>query len=300
MKGMDRNWGLLLISLLAGGVAAWAIGYYLEEKELALQEKYRNNNVVYVDVVVANQQLGKGETINPKDFTVRKIPAEYVSADALLPSEFKRADGQMLLEPIEAGKPLLSSYLPGRGAQQFSDILAVGQRAVTIEIDDANSSAGMMVAGDKIDLYLMHKPGDVENDHEQLRLIIEDITVLATGKITVEHHPELVGRMFGDPSMYNTITVGVDLFDAGRLNLAKKRGSFVALLRNRTDKRAVNSKFIAATDVFLEQQLTTSVEFIIGGGGGGVLTSTKQQQIKKVQQTIGPKLANVVQRNAHN
>ena len=46
MKGipfLDKNWAVLLISILLGGAAAWLFSIYLEKKEAEVVAKYSNH-----------------------------------------------------------------------------------------------------------------------------------------------------------------------------------------------------------------------------------------------------------------
>ena len=262
---LDKNWVLLLISILLGGIAAWSVGQYIQSKEQELKIQYSKSDVVEVPVIVVTRPLTKGTVIDKSSVAVRKIPTDYLPAGTFHPSEFAEADGQMLLEDISTGQPLLRAYLPGKGLQQFSDILTDGHRAVTIKIDVTNSSAGLLVAGDKIDLYLL---SEEKEDEPQLDLLIERVNVLATGQITADKNRELVDEVYNDPTNYSTVTLDVSVLNAARVSLAKEQGDFVALLRNRTDELVVKDRFVDSSSLFKSSTSEDEVEMIFGGSGG--------------------------------
>jgi len=261
---LDKNWMLLLVSIILGVFAAWSIGKYMESKEQEMKVLYSRDDVVKVPVVVVTKPLLKGAVIDKTMVAVRKIPTDYLPAGYLSPQDFADAEGQMLLENLTTGQPLLKSYLPGKGFEQFSDMLQDGRRAVTIQIDENNSNSGMLVAGDKVDLYLL---SEKTKDKPQLDLLIEKVSVLATGKITIAENKDLVNEIYRDPSNYSTVTLDVSLLDAGRVSLAKEHGKFVALLRNRKDEQQVLTKNIDSSLVFSESKKQREVEIIIGGFG---------------------------------
>lgn len=277
IKFLDRNWVLLVISLVLGGLAAWAIGMYLEVKETEIKEIYNTDNVQYSKVVVATRRLNKGELIEGSQVAVRDIPTEYLPVDAVHPKDFSQVANKLLLTNLEPGKPLLYSYIPENDGDQFSDILRPGHRSVTINITDNNSSANMLVAGDHIDLYLKRKSGD-----EGLYLLLKKVTVLATGRRSISTRDQLKQSIYNDEAeAYATITLDLSLRDAGRISLAQDYGEFITLLRNRKDDLAVNEVHITESDVFLHQKKQHQVEYIIGGSGDkGVATGT----IKKTTQ----------------
>ncbi|WP_105189646.1 Flp pilus assembly protein CpaB [Pseudoalteromonas sp. T1lg48] len=276
LKFLDKNWVILLISILLGGVAAWSVGNYMKAKETEMQERYSRNNIVKVPVIVATRELNKGDIIDQSAVAVREVPQDYLAPGAMHPSAFAEADGQMLLDHVAKGQPILRSFLPGKGVEQFSDIIADGRRAVTISIDERNSNAGMLVAGDKVDLFLMREKS---NEQSRLDLLIERVTVLATGKVTVDKHRELVDEIYSDPSNYSTVTLDLSAFDAARVTLAKEHGEFVALLRNRRDALQVQHQSIDSGALFKHGESEREIEMILGGQGGlasGVQTFVKE------------------------
>jgi len=277
IKFLDRNWILLIISIILGGLAAWAIGKYLQVKEGEIRAIYDNDKVQYSKVVVATRVLNKGELIQGGAVAVRDFPTEYLPVDAVHPKDFSRVADKLLLTSLAPGKPLLYSYIPKIDGEQFSDILREGRRSVTISISDKNSTANMLVAGDHVDLYLKRKSGD-----EGLYLLLKKVTVLATGRKSISERDQLKQSIYGDENeAYATITLDLSLRDAGRISLAQEYGDFVTLLRNRKDDLAVNELHLTESDVFLHQKKQHQVEYIIGGSGqkgiaSGIIKKTEQ------------------------
>nr|WP_282446984.1 Flp pilus assembly protein CpaB [Pseudoalteromonas sp. 2CM41L] len=254
----------MIISLILGVAAAWSVGKYIESKEDELKTFYSKSDEKKVPVIVVTKPLFKGTTINKVSVAVREIPTNYLPAGTIHPSEFAEIDGQMLLTDVSTGQPLLRAYLPGKGLQQFSDILTDGRRAVTIQIDETNSTAGLLVAGDKVDLYLL---SEKQQDKPQLELLIESVNVLATGQITADKHKEIVDEIYNDPTNYSTLTLDVSVLDAARVSLAKEHGKFVTLLKNRQDKKIVTERLVDSSSLFKSSGGEDEVEMIFGGSG---------------------------------
>ncbi|MFG0450329.1 Flp pilus assembly protein CpaB [Shewanella algae] len=271
LKSIDFNWILLLVAIALGGVAAFATKSYFEQREAELRAELSDSDVVMADVLVANQPLEKGMIISEQNMTVRQIRADIVPLEAYHPSQFGEVVGKMLLHPMAPGRPLLTAYVPGHGVSKFSDMLDEGQRAVTIEIDVINSTAGMLVPSDHIDLLLAYDEplGDNNNNRKKLQLLLEDVTVLATGRRSQEVPDELADTLFEDPASYNTVTLALSVDDAARVSLARNKGSFVTLLRNQQETLPLEFASLYQDEIFEKSASDNSrlVEIIVGGGG---------------------------------
>lgn len=268
-KRIDFNWVLLGIALVLGSLAAWATKNYFIVKEQEIRAELSNSNVKMVDVVVATQELRKGDIVDETNMSVRSIRADVIPLDAIRPSQFNEVAGQMLLSEMSPGRPLISAYLPGFKTKQFSDLLQEGQRAVTIDINEENSTAGMLVPSDLVDLFLSYTVENGDSERVKMELLIEKAQVLATGKRSIDVHPELVNSLYDNPDSYNTVTLALSTEDAIRVSLAKGRGKFVTLLRNKAESAPV-----AVTNMFGDQIFGMSgdkgshqVEYITGGSG---------------------------------
>lgn len=269
IKSIDFNWVLLVIAIVLGSIAAWATKNYFITKEQELRAELSKDNIVMVDVVVATQELKEGDIVSQQNMSVRQIQADTLPLDAIHPSSFELIMGQMLLQPMSPGRPLMESYLPGHKIEQFSDMLDDGQRAVTINIDEINSTAGMLVPSDHIDLLLSFKEETGEDDRNKLQLLLEDITVLATGKRSIDIAPELVDTLYDNPNAYNTVTLALSVTDAARVTLAKEKGKFVTLLRNQHENLPLEFISLHEGQLFNQSEtaLTREVEIITGGSG---------------------------------
>lgn len=195
-KRIDFNWVLLGIALVLGSLAAWATKNYFIVKEQEIRAELSNSNVKMVDVVVATQELRKGDIVDETNMSVRSIRADVIPLDAIRPSQFNEVAGQMLLSEMSPGRPLISAYLPGFKTRQFSDLLQEGQRAVTIDINEENSTAGMLVPSDLVDLFLSYTVENGDSERVKMELLIEKAQVLATGKRSIDVHPELVNSIY--------------------------------------------------------------------------------------------------------
>lgn len=293
IKSIDFNWVLLVIALILGGVSAWATKNYFITKEQQIRDELSRDNIVMTDVVVATKELRKGDIISQENMSVRRVEADVLPLDAIHPSDFNVIAGQMLIAPMSPGRPLLASYLPGMRVQQFSEMLKEGERAVTIDIDEINSTAGMLVPSDKIDLFVAFDEEINEQKNKKLQLLIENVMVLATGRRSIDVNPELVDTLYDNPNAYNTVTLALSIEDAARVSLARDMGEFVTLLRNQSESSPVAFQSLREDQIFnsVDINIGNEVEMIIGGGGISMKNDSYQlpkemlEQLSKIEKT---------------
>lgn len=145
----------LIVGAIGFGLAAALMSFiYLKSEKAALLEKYAGANRKEVTVLVAGKDLPKGTVVREEVLSQRNIPAGFVANDAIPASDYQKYLGRVLEADVGAGKPLLTSYLDTRFPVDFSDIVPVGRRAMTVQVDDLNSVAGFIRPGNHIDLFV--------------------------------------------------------------------------------------------------------------------------------------------------
>ena len=145
----------LVLGAVGFGLVAAALSYvYLKSEEKALIQKYAGRSGAPVTVLVAAQDLPKGTLIRPELLSQRKIPGEFAHGDAIRAAEYENYLGRFLEVEVGAGKPILKSFLDDAFPVDFSDTVAVGRRAMTIQVDDKNAIAGFLRPGNHVDLFV--------------------------------------------------------------------------------------------------------------------------------------------------
>lgn len=137
-----------------GIVAALLAMLYLNAKEAQLKAKYEQEQASTLRVVVANQDLFKGQEITREFFSARQVPDKFVHNDAIFPAEFDNYLGRALTADLGRGKTLLKSAMDDDFPRDFSDVIAKGKRAMTITVDDINSIGGFLRPGNRIDIFV--------------------------------------------------------------------------------------------------------------------------------------------------
>lgn len=152
---------LLILSVVFGIVAAIFTGLYLKSREAAMLRSLEGDTQQMVDVVVAKYDVPMGIKVELKHFDIGSVPAEFVHANAVTPSQFQGYVGRFIATPLGAGKPLLTTFMSETFPVDFSDLVEQGRRAISIQVDEINSFAGFLRPGNHIDLFVNIEIKDV-------------------------------------------------------------------------------------------------------------------------------------------
>lgn len=145
----------LLIGAVAFGLVAAVLAYvYLKSERAALIEQFSGGDQGEITVLVAKEDLRKGSLLRVDYLSQRSVPRQYAHADAIAAGDYERYLGRAIEVDITAGKPILKSFLDDQFPVDFSDTVAVGRRALTIQVDDTKSIAGFLRPGNHIDLFV--------------------------------------------------------------------------------------------------------------------------------------------------
>lgn len=268
-KTLNRNW-----VLLAGAIGMGALAFYLSNSVISSRMKQIEDELrskkEEVSVIVAARNMAAGEVIDSESAAVRSFPKEFVHDSALAPEDFEKIGGDALLIAVRAGEPLLPVYTVTRGGAFFSGNVPDGRRALTIDVDELSSIAGMVRAGDHIDLIMTAKPPSNANglagasEENYTFPLLSYVEVLATGRAQ--------RGSGGNIESYNTVTLNVTPQQANSIIAAKAGSKVTAVLRGPKDEFPNPSQATSVNDVvaaMAKLNKINSTEYIIGGQGGG-------------------------------
>ena len=169
---------------------------------------------------------------------------------------------------MRRGTPVVRAALrTGHTSAALSSLLAGGERALTISVDEVNSQAGNLAAGDRIDLYYSRSEGAAA----VLTPLLQHVLVLAVGSEigsggpSVDESPE--GKRFG------TITLALSADEAARVVLAQESGTLSVVLRSREDQQQVpvfvrsSRDLLRSGDRRRAAEPAVTVEVLTGGNG---------------------------------
>jgi pilus assembly protein CpaB len=289
---LANSWVLLFLAVLVAGGLTFLLYKYLNDRETKLKADIAAQTVQSgVQVVVPAHDVPVGTPLSSSEFVAREIPKDMVYDDMIRPDDFEKYRTSRLVKPVRRGLPLRAADIDALRGRDFSDVLAAGQRALTVEIDTVNSTALLLRPGNRVDLYWVGKvfrEDHASDDKKVAQLLMPDVLVLATGQ---DMRPRDAGEAAQqDPANanssamsrqqgigYTTVTLQVPVDDVPRVALAQKIGGLRLILRNADDKGNDGPPMVQESDVFMDPTrgtLTTGkgpaaqiVEVISGGGG---------------------------------
>jgi pilus assembly protein CpaB len=262
---LQSSVALALVAVI-GGVLAIGAGRAFLQRTVQRLEAEAASRYATSAVVVADRDMAAGERLDSSALAIRQVPTAY------LPSGVVTQDGAAVLlgrrlatglkrgevVPLSALQPLVSS---------LSQTLPQGSRALTMDVDELNAHAGMLRAGDVVDVYLTERNGA----QSRIGLLQEKLQVLATGNRTQAASMGVAAQDFA------TITLQVDDAEARRLALARQAGELSFVLRAEADESAAPTELmssrsllerIAAQSGQPQRSANESIELLIGGNGG--------------------------------
>ena len=200
----------LWISVGAALFAVFLLYSYTQEKSAQLTSKFGAKE----RVVVAVQDINEMETIDESMLQVVEKPVNFLEPKHF--SDPEDAVGMIALAPIKKDEQILETKVvkpsPVTGlALQVSP----SKRAVSIPINDTNAVAKLILPGDRIDILAALDVGKGPAQHREVKTLMQDVVVLATGPRVVNELPvlkerqgndEFIRRLRGDLN-FQTITV---------------------------------------------------------------------------------------------
>jgi pilus assembly protein CpaB len=135
----------LILAVGAGLFAALVVLFYIKARESTLLEQS-----ALQDVVVATRDILANTAIDERVVELSKIPKKYVQPGAI--ATMADAVGRVASVPIPTGSQVSGTALQEGGREALAFEIPRGMRAVTIAISDVTGVAGLVRAGNFVDL----------------------------------------------------------------------------------------------------------------------------------------------------
>jgi pilus assembly protein CpaB len=156
------KWWLMVISIVLGGVSAWAIDQHLNEKTEEIESRTRLDQLT---LLVASKDLARDTIIEETDYVTEQFPVKWAPDDAVTFEQREYLIGKRLLTDLRAGQPLIHIHLQDSEAPGVSTRLEPGLKAVSVTVDPSSAASGLIRAGDRVDVF-------VSLDHQGKRLTV--------------------------------------------------------------------------------------------------------------------------------
>lgn len=230
----------LWISVGAALFAVFLLYSYTEQKSREVMDKYGKKS----RVVTASKDINEMETIDESMLEIVERPDSFKEPNAI--SDPESAVGLVALAPIKKGEQVLESKIMRPGPVTGLALqVAPSKRAVTIPIDEMRGVSKLINPGDRIDLVAALDVGKGANQRREVKTMMQDVTVLATGVRITNELPRLYERMGKDDYIKNlrgdttfaTITVEATPEESQKLIylMSTSPGSLFVTLRHPSD-----------------------------------------------------------------
>ena len=188
----------LWISVGAALFAVFLLYSYTEQKSREVMDKYGKKS----RVVTAAKDINEMETIDESMLEIVERPDSFKEPNAI--SDPESAVGLVALAPIKKGEQVLESKIMRPGPVTGLALqVAPSKRAVTIPIDEMRGVSKLINPGDRIDLVAALDVGKGANQRREVKTLMQDVTVLATGVRINNELPRLYERMGKDDYIKN-------------------------------------------------------------------------------------------------
>lgn len=253
----------LWISVGAALLAIFLLYSWSQEQKTTMAKKFGATK----RVVIASQDIAEMETIDESKLDYVEQPVDFIQPDAI--SEPEGAVGQVAAVPIKKGEQLLQTKLLLPGAETgLSMEISPGKRGIALPVDDIRGVTRLLKPGDRIDIIAALDYGKGTDARREVRTILQDVVVLATGLNVVNKIPrrfeldgngKTVNRINLSANVnFSTITVEAKPEDAQQLVyiLATSPGSLFTVLRHPNDRLQAPTRITTVEDVLGKPQLS--------------------------------------------
>lgn len=249
--GRTRAMIFLVGSLLLALVAAAIVFNVIRKSQEQIKEAQKPKETV--PVVIAVRDLYMGLPISEEDIVVRNVIPEMVPREPTF-AELDKVLGRTPRERILANEPIREERLASANAGiGLNAIVTPGKRAMTIATDTETAVAGLLQAGNFVDVIVTIRPDDpsVVGSTKQYvtETILQEIKVLAVGSnlggnAAKEEEAKEAKKKKSDQTkkLKPSITVEVTPEEAEKLALAMTRGEIHVVLRSDIDILQIDSQ----------------------------------------------------------
>ncbi len=229
---------VLTIALVAGAIAAY-LASGSDEKPAPAQQVAQ---LPTVEVLVAKNDIGLGQTVKPEDLQWQTWPASAASNSFIRRSDRPDATTQLTRSiaraPFVAGEPIRDQKLVRADGSGFmAAILPSGMRAISTEISPETGAGGFILPNDRVDVILSKRDKNPDRNGTQdivnSEIILPNVRVLAIDQMPKEKDGQnvVVGK---------TVTLELRPEQAETLARARQSGTLSLALRSIADANATD------------------------------------------------------------
>ncbi|MES2962622.1 MAG: Flp pilus assembly protein CpaB [Bdellovibrionota bacterium] len=246
----------LWISVIAALGAIFLLYSWSQEKQTELSKKFGATK----RVVIASKDISQMETIDESVLDYVDRPVDFIQPDAV--TEPEAAVGQVAAVPIKKGEQILQTKLLTPGPETgLSMEISPGKRGITIPVDDMRGVSRLLRPGDRIDIIAALDSGKGAEARREVRTIMQDVVVLATGlsvqnqlprRFELDANGKTINRInLSANTTFSNITIEAKPDEVQSLVyiLATSPGSLFTVLRHPNDRLQTPTRITTVEDV---------------------------------------------------
>jgi len=186
---MNQESKNLWLAVIFAVIGAGLLYSHIQEKNKEVTKKFGAKTTI----VKAKRPIGEMEPINETHIEFQEMPIEFVPPGAV--QDPNEVIGMVALVSFREGEPILKnkvtmpSPLTGISLQ-----VSPGKRAVTIPVSEMSGVAKLLKPGDRIDLIGAVNIGSGQDKKTEVKPIMQNIPILATGTRITNELPVLYER----------------------------------------------------------------------------------------------------------
>ncbi|MCK5687479.1 Flp pilus assembly protein CpaB [bacterium] len=264
-----RNKNLLFLALFIGAIGAFMFLQYQKKQktdysnkinaEKARLQEQKKAAEKPVKVIVAKRDLVEGTKITKKDITILEIPKKDKKPDYYVID--KKVIGKTTTTSIYKNEPIRRGRVDSKeSAKKLADLIANGNRAMTIKVTKMTAIGGFLKQGDRVDVIATF---DKRSVGESLtKIVLQNLKVLASGKKLLFSTPTGEakkgakkpvqkkgakgpgGARIEKAAYVDLVTVEVTPAQAEKLSLIVGSSKLVLVLRSPIDKKIISTEGI--------------------------------------------------------
>jgi pilus assembly protein CpaB len=223
-------------------------------------------------VVVADRNIGPGQTLKLEDLAVAKATAE-MATDAVF-TEPGVLKGRVTTMPLLKGQPVVEGLLAPIGAGTgLQALVPNGMRAVTLEVNEYTGVAGFLVPGCRVDVVATVRGEDNEMSS---RTVVQDIRVQAVG----EHMPD---TDISPSEQIKSVTLIGTPREVEAIDLAAATGRVRLVLRGGNDSHVQSVDGVSVAELRGNKSVPASMAMIPTTRPAGEPIQPVQAHVRTVQ-----------------
>jgi len=236
-----RSLIILTVAVLLGICAVIIANAYLGGVQQQAEQTDAGKGMV--KIAVAASPLDFGAPVTPEkvrfvDWPSWSVPeGSFSSVEQLFPA----GKSHVVLRPMAANEPILSSKLSGEGGRAtLAALLRPEMRAFAVRVSDSSSVAGFVLPGDVVDVLITRSAG-TDNAQQITDVLLQNVRVIAIDQDASDAK--------SDPRVGKTATLEVSQTDAQKLALAQQVGSLSLALKKAADDPRPMVETVASDDL---------------------------------------------------